>query len=166
MNIADVKELGLPFSADNNLFNPKVSYHAGGFIKIPTSEKVFVLCEIVYSRKGSRLRDLLGNRFNFQLNYLSIPTLVGIQINEWSILFGTEFGLNVGKDRLNSAVDIGLVGGGKFYIAEKVQLGLRFVQGLSALNNFGLTDGGGVTGLNKLKNQTWQLSVTYDLVEF
>ncbi len=164
-NISDIKELSLPFSADNDLFNPKISYHIGGFIKVPTSEKVFLLGEVVYSRKGSRLRDFLGNRFNFRLDYLTIPTLIGIQINDWSVVFGTEIGFNVGEDRLNSAIDAGLVGGAKYYIENRVQLGLRFIQGLSALNNLGLTDGGGATGLNQLRNQTWQLSISYDLIE-
>ncbi len=165
-NITDVKELDLPFSGSNNFFNPKFSYHIGGFVKIPASEKIFILGEIVYSRKGSRLRDLSGNRLNFRLDYLTLPLLIGIQINDWSVLFGTEFAFNVGKNRLNSIVDIGIVGGVKYYIPEKVQLGLRFVQGLSALNNFGPTDGGGVTGLNRLRNQTWQLSVSLDISQF
>ncbi len=93
-----------------------------------------------------------------------MPILIGIQINDWSVIFGTELGINVGEDRLNSTFDIGLVGGGKYYISKKTQLGLRFIQGLTALNNVGLSDGGGITGL-RLSNQAWQISLTYDLVE-
>ena len=166
LNIADIKELSLPFSAENDFFNPKVSYHVGGFVKIPTAEKVYILGEVVYSRKGSRIRDQRGNRFNFQLNYLTVPTIIGFQINDWSLFFGTELGFRLGTRRSNSLVDVGLVGGAKYYIAEKFQLGLRFIQGLSALNNTGLVDGGGVTGLNRLRNQTWQLSLSYDLIQF
>ena len=165
-NISDIKEFGVPFASDNNLFNPKISYHAGAFVKLPTSKKVFILGEIVYSRKGSRLQDQLGNRFNFRLNYLSMPTLVGIQINEWSVIFGPEFGLNVSEKNPNSDLDISLVGGFKYYSSKKMQLGLRFIQGLTALNNLGLSDGGGITGFNKLRNQTWQISLSHDLFEF
>ena len=164
LNIADIKELSLPFSADNDFFNPKISYHIGGFIKIPTTEKTFLLGEIIYSRKGSRLRDQRGNRFNFELNYLTLPTLIGFQLNDWSLFFGTELGIKVGDERLNSVIDFGIVGGARYYIADKIQLGLRFIQGLTALNNTGLVDGGGVTGLNRLRNQVWQLSLSYDLI--
>lgn len=166
LNVADIKEFGLPFSGGADFFNPKISYHAGAFIQIPTSEKVFLLGELIYSRKGSRLRDQNGNRFNFQLNYLSLPALIGIQINDWAVIFGTELGLKVGESRLNSRVDVGLVGGLKYYTSDRTQLGLRFIQGLTSLNNVGIADGGNITGLNKLKNQTWQISLTYDFQKF
>ena len=165
MNISEIRELGLPFSSGSNLFNPKVSYHVGAFVKIPSSEKVYLQGEVIYSRKGSRLRDQTGNRLNFRLNYLTIPVLVGIQLNDWSLLFGTEVGIKVGDQRANSLIDFGLAGGCSYYFSENLQLGLRIIQGLSALNNLGFNDGGGVTGLNQLRNQTWQLSLTYDLIK-
>jgi len=166
LNIADISEFGSAFSGGSDFFNPKASFHVGGFAKVPVTERVFLLGELIYSRKGSRLRDSFGNRSNFRLNYISMPILVGFQINDLSILFGTESGLNANNDG-NSAAEFGLSAGLKYYLRDKLQVGFRFVQGLTAINNIRLSDNSGnPVGFGRPRNQLWQLSVTRDLISY
>ncbi len=166
LNVSDIKEKGVAFSNDD-FFNPKVSYHLGVFSKIPTTERVFILTEAVYSRKGSRLRDFTGNRSNLNFSYLSVPILAGLQFNDWSVVFGPQLSFGVDSDVLDTNTEFSLVLGGKYYLDDRTQLGLRYVQGLTALNRITFVDSsGGAQGVGRLTNQLIQISLSYDLYSF
>ena len=166
LNIADVRESGAPFAGDDDLFNPKLSYHFGVMTKIPTTDRVFLQGELLYSRKGSRLRDQLGNRVNLRLNYVTLPLLIGLQFNDLSVLFGAESGLVIGENKPKSSFDFGIVGEVDYYVGQRNQVALRFVQGVTLLNNLGISDTSGLSGFSQLRNQLWQLSIIHELVEY
>lgn len=159
MNIANIRQAGNIGGVGSGFYNPLFTHHIGVFGKLPFSEKAFLQPEINYSRKGSKPQDQIGNRFSLNLNYFTIPVLLGFQFDDLSVHFGPQVEFLAEFEALDQ-VEVSLAGGLQYYLSDQTQVGFRFIHGLSPIGSAFFTDSTGApSGGVKLYNYLVQLSI-------
>ena len=153
------------YSGNGSFNSPdfKPSLHGGGYLTVMFTEHLGFQPEILFTGQGAKS----GNT-KVKMTYVAIPLLVRFNVNKLlSFHAGAQVGLLAAakydygsgtqdaKDNYKST-DIGLAAGGTIDLPMKLNFTLRFIQGLSDIND---TTGSDVT----VKNYTLQLSVGYRL---
>jgi len=158
----------------------RIGYQLGLFVQRAISENIFMRTELAYTLKGYKSHDKLTNREGrVGLNYISLPLLLGYQLNpNFSAFLGPELstlgpvraGSGGRRNRLDNIfnyerLDIGLSAGIMYTLTPKLGLDLRYTYGLSKILIMDLTDAqGNRTGQAQQKNnKALSLSVNYYL---
>lgn len=118
-----------------------IGFHVGGFAEFMITDKFAVQPELTFSAQGAKYKNVLGNEFNYNLNYLNLPVMAKYFVTEdLSLEFGPQIsflmsakadGTDV-KESYNST-DFGVNFGAGFNLNENMVLGLRYNLGLSDL---------------------------------
>ncbi|WP_422361958.1 porin family protein [Reichenbachiella sp.] len=167
-------------SDNDNMF--RFGFHFGISSSIQLSNKFLFSPGLMFSNKGFKFAGLAGGTPSgdgtMHLNYLNLPLIIGYKFHEKLLIEGgTEFGyLMSAKSKFDSEtidvsdiwdnnLDIGLLLGFKVLLNDKIDLGLRYIHGLtSVVETVGLTDlnGNPTNGdSSKFLNRTIQLSLGY-----
>lgn len=171
--------------SDGEDFKSRTSFHIGGLVEIPITDKFSVQPEILYSSQGSQLKEseeYMGQKVNseikFKLDYVSIPVMAKYYvIDGLGLEAGPQFGILVSakgeyefsgfgmsesgsedlKDELKT-LDIGLGFGASYRLDMGVFFGARYILGLTDIND---NKDDGFDDEAKVKNNVFQLSVGY-----
>ena len=166
INIATTKDL-IAFPKN------RIGWYAGGFAAIPLQKKFFLQPELLYSSKGNGEKKYTALTTVFNFNYLSIPILIGYNIDhKTSLVFGPEFGyltsvhmvyedgdnINVSKTyspKIDAGLDVGL----NYKIKKNIGIEVRSNYGFRILY---FIDGAGVHHTeNKAGNRVFQSGANY-----
>ncbi|WP_179020139.1 porin family protein [Winogradskyella forsetii] len=149
----------------------KLSFHIGGVVEIPLTEKFSFQPELLYSSQGAELDEGLGFggvSFNakYKLDYVNVPLMAKYYVID---NLGVEFGPLVGflvsakfddetdeediKDNFKS-IDFGLAAGASYKLDFGLNFGLRYNLGLADINDVDGSDA-------KINNGVFQVSVGY-----
>ncbi len=152
-------------------FDTRASFHIGGLVEIPISEKFLVQPELLYSEKGSNLDGFFGFGIKTRLNYLDVPVLAKYKIVKGlstelgpvaSILVKAE-GVRDDESRDVSAFyknfDFGIGGGATYRFSRGLFLSLRFTKGLLNINEPQAPDDNNSD--SKVQNNVFQISAGY-----
>ncbi|HLV14534.1 MAG TPA: porin family protein [Xanthomarina sp.] len=152
----------------------RTSFHIGGLVEIPISEKFSVQPELLYSSVGAKYKDndpFFGDmELTYKLSYISIPVMAKYYVVDGLALeAGPQFGflasakgeVEIGgesasediKDQFKS-LDIGLGIGASYRLDMGVFFGARYALGLSNIADDTDDD-------VKVKNNVLQISVGY-----
>ncbi|MGB3342393.1 MAG: porin family protein [Aequorivita sp.] len=170
---------------DGEKLDSRTSFHIGGLVEIPITEKFSVQPEILYSSQGSQSKyseEFMGERISseikYKLDYLSIPIMAKYYVIEGlGLEAGPQFGILVSakgdyeisglgisesgtedlKDDLKK-LDIGLGFGASYRLDMGVFFGARYVLGLTDISDNGDV---GFDEEVEIKNNVFQLSVGY-----
>lgn len=137
--------------ADDN--NARVGFNAGVFGRTNPEAKLGLQAELLYSTKGNHTTyhtffGLVDQEADFNLNYLELPVLASLRLADivdlqlggyvaylTSAKVKTSGDLGSGSDLLNKdnfkSVDAGIAGGMGFNLGSNVQLGIRYLHGLT-----------------------------------
>jgi hypothetical protein len=151
----------------------RLGWYGGGFAIIPLYKKFFLQPELLYSSKGNGEKKYTALRAVFNFNYLSIPILLGYNIDhKTSLVFGPEFGyltsvhmvyedgdnINVSKTyspKIDAGFDVGL----NYKIKKNIGIEVRYNYGFRILYYI---DGAGVHHTeNKAGNRVFQIGANY-----
>ena len=142
---------GLNFSNVKGPSDPdgKIGIHLGGFASMMVSEEIIVQPELLLSFQGTE---------NSGLTYINAPVVAKYYVtDEISVHGGLQIGLLIGGE--NNAtdylktIDFGIPIGGEYQITDQIGAGIRYVLGLSDLNESGVES----------KNRILQIFGTYIL---
>jgi hypothetical protein len=157
------------FSGD---FSPdvksKVGFHTGVFVSLMLSDKIGIQPEALYSIQGTKI-DISTYDQQYNLAYINVPILLRYNLNDMiSLHAGPQIGLLLSaeeefdgsttdiKDSLKGT-DMGIAVGGEVDLPAKLGFGVRYVIGLSNLED---DSSGDVT----VKNGVFQVYVKFRLV--
>lgn len=184
---AGVNFANMSIKSDDGDIKPdgRTSFHIGGLVEIPITEKFSVQPEILYSSVGSKEKEseeFMGETFSseatYKLDYISIPIMAKYYVIDGLALeAGPQFGILVSakgdyeikgggvsesgsidmKDDLKK-LDIGLGLGASYRLDMGVFFGARYVLGLTDIGDDNDPDFNDNT---KVKNNVFQLSVGY-----
>ena len=144
------------------------SFHLGAFSKIALSDKFYLLPELQYIQKGFE-----KGMDKFTLSYLEMPLMVGYTPGgRLGIELGPTVGLNTSAklkstqatadvSEVIESFEMGLSGGLRFNISEKVSVAARYCRGLSPMMKVFLTEDGVTGEYLKYFNQSIQASAYY-----
>jgi len=138
-------------------FGSKVSFHIGGLVEIPISEKLAVQPELLYSSQGSNWAfNSSGNKL--KLDYLNLPVMVKYYIIEGlnaeaGPVAGFLLSTNANKEDFNS-LDIAVGVGASYKIGDNLFVGLRYNKGIMNINK-----DSDLNGTNQ--NNVFQISAGY-----
>lgn len=147
-------------------FDTRASFHIGGLIEVPISEKFSVQPELLYSEKGSDFFNL-----ETRLSYLDIPVMAKYHIIKGlsaelgpvaSILLNAEQETSGKVDDVSDftkTFDIGIGGGVTYAFPMGVFFSLRFTKGLMEISQpekSDLTD-----SVLNVENNVFQISAGY-----
>jgi len=119
-------------------FGSKISFHVGGVVEIPISEKLAVQPELLYSSQGSNWAfNSSGN--NLKLDYANLPVMFKYYFIEGlsaeaGPLVGFLLSTNGNKEDFKS-LDIAVGIGASYKIGEHLFVGLRYNKGIMNINN-------------------------------
>lgn len=138
-------------------FDSKVSFHVGGVVEVPISEKIAVQPELLYSSQGSNW-DFNSSGSSLKLDYVNLPVMVKYYIIEGLIaeagpLAGFLLSTNADKDDFKS-LDIAIGIGAAYKIGDNLFFGLRYNKGIMNIN-----DDPDLNGTNR--NNVFQVSAGY-----
>ncbi|MEQ6119225.1 porin family protein [Reichenbachiella sp. MALMAid0571] len=155
---------GLNMSTLSDIENnaTKTGFHFGAYARIKLGG-IGLQPEAYYSAQGSKI-DAGTIKESIDTKYLNIPVL--LRFNPVPVLnfhLGPQFGVLMGaedadgdiKDQLKSS-DLSAVVGAGIDLPFGLNFTLRYVKGLSKVND---------AGTDSVKNNTFQISVGYDLVK-
>ncbi|MRI00954.1 outer membrane beta-barrel protein [Kriegella sp. EG-1] len=116
----------------------KVSFHVGGVVEIPISEKIAVQPELLYSSQGSSWA-FYGASDNLKLDYVNLPVMVKYYIikglsAEAGPLAGFLLSTNADKEDFKS-IDLAFGIGASYKISDNLFAGLRYNKGIMNINN-------------------------------
>lgn len=126
----------------------RLGWYNGVYSRITITRKTFIQPEILYSSKGRRTQNNFNNsKTALRLNYLSIPLMLGYEIdNKTSLLLGPEFGyltsahlLFSNKENLNVSnnyppkYDVGLGVGLNYHLFKRTGFEVRYIYGFNTL---------------------------------
>lgn len=133
--------------------NARIGFHAGLFGRTAPSAPVGLQMELLYSTKGNHTKynaffGLIDQEVDFNLNYLEVPVLASIRLAEvlefqvggyaaylLSAKASTSGDLVNASDELDRdrfrSVDAGVAAGIGLNAGESLQVGLRYLHGLS-----------------------------------
>lgn len=159
---------------DGMSFDSRTSFHIGGLVEIPVTDKFSVQPELLYSSVGAKYKEddpFFGDmELTYKLSYISIPVMAKYYVVDGLALeAGPQFGflasakgeVEVGgesvsediKDQFKS-LDIGLGLGASYRLDMGVFFGARYALGLSNIADDTDDD-------VKVKNNVIQISVGY-----
>ena len=144
----------------------KISFLAGGFVRLPISPELGLQAELLYSRKGDAPGDLNYISIPLMLQYEFFPNLRAEAGAEVGYLLGIDDGLDRGifeRHPFYTRMDVGLNAGLSYQFLDRLDLGIRYNLGLYDIYRVDTTS---VFGLPTdfdfdVKNHTLQLSVGY-----
>jgi hypothetical protein len=126
----------------------KPGFMAGGYGKIGTKELLFFQAEVLLTQKGSR-NNRLGEPRNFNLLYLDIPLMYGIEItNGLSVNMGIQPGILLSGSYVNEmnqrtgiakrlyAMDYSTIIGAEYSLKENIFAGFRYNHGFVPIFNY------------------------------
>lgn len=170
LNLADQK-----FSIDGTTAGHqlKAGFHGGVYMIAMINDKFGIQPELLYSMQGSKLEfPLFGYDYVTSFNYLSIPVLARYNFTDrFSAQVGPQFGFlmsaeveaNDGNQTTTTdvkddykAMDISGALGGEFEIVGGLGAGIRYIFGLTKINEDDDSDG-------KVKNSNIQIYLKYRL---
>ena len=150
-------------------------FHTGFTAQFVLSEKLFLRPELLYSQKGWNIPENSVNQdASVTIHYLSLPILIGLNINDRIVLFsGPELGYKIKAQRHPSAswtdiyekFDLGITLGGNYRMTQKMGLDLRYIYGVSALLRGDIRDQNGnkIGKITQGYNRAFQLGLYYIL---
>ena len=143
----------------------KASFHVGGYLHVPLTEKLFIQPELQYSNKGGRFKDGTLN-----LPYVVLPVMLGYKpMDRLSIESGLELGYLLANRDYHSILDLSLNLGVGFAITDELRAGVRYVLGINSVygEEVQFTDNQGnlADEIIILPNQVLQLSFYYSLIK-
>jgi len=146
----------------------KLSFLAGGFIRLPIGSQLGLQAELLYSRKGDESRDFGYVSIPLMLQYEFFPKLRAEAGVEVGYLLSIDDGLDRGifeSHPFYGRMDVGLNAGLSYDVLEKLNIGLRYILGVYDIYRPEFTTGFGSTTIDDsdLKNHTLQLSLGYRL---
>ncbi len=133
--------------------NARIGFNGGVFARTMPDQPVGLQVELLYSTKGnhttySTFFGLVDQDVDFNLNYLELPVMLSVRLMDIVDLqiggyaayllsakvktsgdLGT-FSDDVNKDNFKS-IDAGIAGGVGFNVGENLQLGIRYLHGLT-----------------------------------
>lgn len=148
-------------------FKGRTSFHIGGLVEIPISEKFAIQPELLYSLQGAKFSNQ-GATETYKLSYINVPVMAKYYIIDGlAAEAGPQFGILLSakddyssqgqsgtvdiKDQLNT-LDIGLGFGASYRLDMGVFFGLRYNFGLANIVS---------EGNAKLHNNVFQISAGY-----
>lgn len=137
VNVASVGGTAYTGITGLSSFGSKVSFHVGGVVEIPISEKIAVQPELLYSSQGSKWPiNSSGN--NLKLDYANLPIMVKYYIIEGlsaeaGPLTGFLLSTNADKEDFKS-LDIAIGIGASYKIGANLFVGLRYNKGIMNIN--------------------------------
>lgn len=153
------------------VIDTRLSFHIGGLVEIPLSEKFSIQPELLYSEKGSNLDTFFSSRIKTRLNYLDIPVMAKYHIvNGLSAEIGPVTSILVKADGTSKngtkdisdfykTFDFGIGGGVTYRIPMGMFFSLRFTKGLMNINDGEYSDSNNST--SKVQNNVFQVSTGY-----
>jgi hypothetical protein len=140
-----------------------LSFHAGGFVNIPVSDKFSVQPELLYSLQGEKGKSIDATLHN---DYLNIPVMAKFYAaDKFSIEAGPQLGFllsakikyagqSVDTKQYYNTTDFSLCFGLGYDVSEDLFLSARYNAGLSNLDK---------SGNQTIKNSVFQISLGYKL---
>ena len=128
-------------------FDSRTSFHIGGLVEIPISEKFSVQPEVLYSSKGSKFNFGFGSASDVKLDYVDLPILGKYHIIEGlSAELGPVIGILIKADREENGMtvdrkdrykstDIGVAIGASYRLPMGVFFSLRYNKGVTDIND-------------------------------
>lgn len=149
-------------------FDSRVSFHIGGLVEVPFTDKISVQPEVLFSSQGSKYNFGTSGITDTKLSYINIPVMGKYHIIEGlSGELGPVIGVLIKADGLDSDtgiegdikdqyknIDVGIGIGASYRLAMGVFGSLRYNKGLSNIN-----DDKNVNGKNQ--NNVFQISAGY-----
>ncbi|RMA64163.1 porin family protein [Ulvibacter antarcticus] len=151
-------------------FNSRTSFHIGGLVEVPVTDKISVQPEILYSSQGSKTNYGFGTTENSKLDYLNIPVMgkyhiiqglsaelgpvIGILVNAESVDFETGL-VGETKDQYKG-LDIGIGIGASYRLPMGFFGSLRYNKGVTDINDIKDEDFNA-----KNQNNVFQVSAGY-----
>lgn len=138
-----------------------LSFHAGGFVNIPVSDKFSVQPELIYSLQGEKAKSIDASLHN---DYLNIPVMAKFYAaDKFSIEAGPQLGFllsakikyagqSVDTKQFYNTTDFSLCFGLGYDITDDLLVSARYNAGLSNLDK---------SGNQSIKNSVFQLSLGY-----
>lgn len=162
---------------DPRTYHPKLGFQAGVFISYETAEKWGLSLEPGVILKGSDQRIDNASHLDIRLAYLQVPVLASYQIApnirvlagpEFSCLLDATFEDEVMTYDMNAIydrdVELAVLIGLQYRLAEKVELGLRMSHALTYATNLTWTgDNGEPAGKTNEYNQYLQLLLRWNI---
>ena len=133
--------------------NARVGFNAGVFVRNMPEAPVGLQVELLYSTKGNHTTyhtffGLVDQEVDFNLNYLELPVMASIRLADvvdiqlggyaaylLSAKVKTSGDLGSGSDEVDKdnfkSLDAGIVGGIGFNVGENLQVGVRYLHGLT-----------------------------------
>ena len=164
---------GGPTALGNLETKSTMAFHVGVFSTIGLSENFYLIPELQYIQKGYKT-SYSSKEDKSILSYVEILVLVGFYpIKRLGIELGPTAGLNVSakvKRQKDITVDIkeiiepfemGLIGGIRYDISDKVSATVRYFRGLTQTSRYFFTEDGVNGILSKFYNRSVQFSTYY-----
>ena len=122
----------------------KVSFHLGGVVEIPFSDKIAVQPELLYSSQGSSWDFGTGDS-NLKLDYINVPVMGKYYIfkglsAEAGPLVGFLIASNEDDDDRFKKLDVGIAIGASYRLNENIFFGLRYNKGIANINGEDFND--------------------------
>lgn len=159
----------------------RLGFNAGVFARTMPSSPFGLQIELLYSTRGSHTTytgffDLLDQEVDFNLNYLELPVLASFRVGDIVDLqlgaYGAyllsanvsttgDFGdgsKELDRDNFRS-MDFGIAGGVGFNLGPNAQVGVRYLHGLSNVEDGGAAE----VFLGDAKNRTAQVYVGFGI---
>ncbi len=132
------------FGGDAVSSDARVGFHAGAYYQYMATSSFALQPEFGFSLEGDSDRSFTN------MNLALVGKL--FITNKFPVEFGPQLGFILSDDNFNSkAINVSLPLGASYQVGRKVSVGMRYVAGLSKVNDFG--------GENfKITNNTLQLS--------
>lgn len=161
LNLASIG--GDAYVSGTSGFDSRTSFHIGGLVEIPISDKISVQPEILYSAQGSKFNfGFASGTSDIKLDYLNIPIMGKYHVIAGlsgelgpvvGILVKAEAGNGDAKDSFKKT-DIGVAIGATYRLPMGIFGSLRYNKGITNIN-----DDPTVSGKNK--NNVFQVSAGY-----
>ena len=162
-------------SGDNN--SSIVNFNAGLTTQYSISERLFIRAILLYSIKGYSSLLIPQGTVHTRLNYILIPTLLGVNLNRnFAFLLGPEFcilthaSMKTGNDNTNRTnnfekFDLGLDVAVLYNFNRKFGIELLYNYGFIKVERFYYYDtNGNVTGFERAgKNRVFAINLIYNL---
>tara|TARA_R110002124_G_scaffold254044_3_gene419534 strand:- start:33337 stop:33930 length:594 start_codon:yes stop_codon:yes gene_type:complete len=128
-------------------FDSRTSFHLGGLVEIPITEKISIQPEVLYSSQGSKFNFGFGSNPDVKLDYINVPILGKYHIIEGlSGELGPVIGVLVnakatgdGEDEdikeFYKSTDIGVAIGASYRLPMGVFFSLRYNKGVTDIND-------------------------------
>lgn len=117
--------------------------------------------ELLFVNKG----EASPHHDKVHLNYLSIPVVLGFNVGNFNFELGPQVGylLFSNTDPVFSRFDASLLAGISYAATDRLNLNIRYVEGLSSIDSTYITDDGVTGTMIEMYNRSFQLSLSYRL---